>query len=252
MIDLNDFIAGGYLLTKYGERQPGRNADLLPERLVSLSDCIAPILQVYWGWNLDQYRQAALDFGIPADKLPVMQQWSIRPELGHPDIFYSLDAGRRCAHDLSLSQVLLLGIALPHESVDTFLDENRLYKSDYVEGEFLNERELLPKEWWGIQRALYQHQPLPASGEILGFEIASYYMNLGHSWLCSGLERDMHEQFGIRPNAHGLIDTYEDAKKVYDWIAEDEQQGHRAEPEPYYPWLIVSYPLTGASDTHAP
>jgi hypothetical protein len=193
---------------------------------------------VYWGWNLDinNNRQAALDFGIPADKLPVLRQWSNSSEIGFPDIFYTLDAAQRCAHDLNLSQVLLLGLGLPTSLVDGFLADNPQKAYDTIKQVYVTDP-------YGVNYVLTQHQPLPASGEILGFEIASYYMNLGHSWLCSGLERDMHEQFGIRPNAHGLIDTYEDAKKVYDWIAEDEQQGHRAEPEPYYPWLIVSYPL---------
>jgi hypothetical protein len=53
----------------------------------------------------------------------------------------------------------------------------------------------------------------------------------------------MHDLYGIRPNPYGLIDTFTDAKKVHDWIAEDNLQGTRAEPEPYAPWLLVSYPL---------
>ena len=79
---------------------------------------------------------------------------------------------------------------------------------------------------------------------ILGFEIASFaYHDFGHSWLCSGINQDMYQLYGIHPNAYGLIDTAEDARKVYDWIAEDEMQGRRAEPEPYAYWLLVSYPL---------
>jgi hypothetical protein len=54
----------------------------------------------------------------------------------------------------------------------------------------------------------------------------------------------MHELFGIRPNQYGLISTYDEAKKVHDWIAEDNMQGTRAEPYPYDAWLLVSYPLT--------
>jgi hypothetical protein len=49
--------------------------------------------------------------------------------------------------------------------------------------------------------------------------------------------------YNIRPNSSGLIDSYDDAKKVYVWIAEDHMQGHRAEPEPYDIWLLISYPL---------
>ena len=40
-----------------------------------------------------------------------------------------------------------------------------------------------------------------------------------------------------------MIDSYEYAKKIYDWIAEDEQKGTRAEPEPYDFWLLTSYSI---------
>ena len=86
---------------------------------------------------------------------------------------------------------------------------------------------------------------LKPNGNILGFEILSYeYSNLGCSWLCSGIDKDMFEQFNIRPNQFGLINSYKEAKQVYEWIAEDELQGTRGEPYPYYPWLIVQYPIT--------
>lgn len=49
----------------------------------------------------------------------------------------------------------------------------------------------------------------------------------------------MHQLHGLRPNPYGLIDTYEDAQTVTEWIAEHKEQ---AEPLPYYPWLIVEYP----------
>lgn len=53
----------------------------------------------------------------------------------------------------------------------------------------------------------------------------------------------MNKLLGLRANARVLIDTYADAKKVNDWIAEDDGKGVRAEPEPYDFWLLVSYPL---------
>ena len=74
-----------------------------------------------------------------------------------------------------------------------------------------------------------------------------YYQSVADSWLVSGLARDMHDRFGIHPNPYGLIDSLEDAMKIYAWIAEDEQKGYRAEPEPYYPWLLVDYPLEAGS-----
>jgi hypothetical protein len=62
----------------------------------------------------------------------------------------------------------------------------------------------------------------------------------------------MADQFGIQPNEHGLIATPDEAMQVYEWIAEDEQRGHRAEPEPYYPWLLVEYPIDDSQPPEAP
>ncbi|MCA9885199.1 MAG: hypothetical protein KC708_19615, partial [Anaerolineae bacterium] len=73
--------------------------------------------------------------------------------------------------------------------------------------------------------------------------LSESFTEMGCSWLCSGLEKDMFTLFGIRPNEHGLLNSLEDAMKVYEWIAEDECKGYRAEPEPYFPWLVVSYSI---------
>lgn len=93
----------------------------------------------------------------------------------------------------------------------------------------------------GISQQIAQHLPLEPDGNKLGHEVVSFeYGDFGHSWICSGIHK---EPFGFSLNSHGLISSYSDARKVYDWIAEDDMQGSRAEPEPYYIWLIVSYPL---------
>ena len=96
----------------------------------------------------------------------------------------------------------------------------------------------------GIQKQIDQHLPLAEGGTILGFEVVSFaYSHFGHSWICSGLQLEMDDLFGVRPGQFGLIETREAAQQVYEWIAEDHQQGHRGEPEPYHYWLLVSYPL---------
>ena len=53
----------------------------------------------------------------------------------------------------------------------------------------------------------------------------------------------MLDRFGIRPNSNGLITAPDEASVVAQWIDEDGMRGTRAEPEPYDPLLIVSYPL---------
>ena len=96
----------------------------------------------------------------------------------------------------------------------------------------------------GVEGRIKQGLLMEEPNAILGYDVVSYsYHDFSHSWLCSHLEQDMNDKFGIRANQYGLLDTFEDAQKINDWIAEDEMKGTRAEPEPYDFWLIASYDL---------
>ncbi|MEO8611023.1 MAG: hypothetical protein ABI690_24210 [Chloroflexota bacterium] len=234
-IDLSDYVAGGYFVVKYSS-QDFWKSNLMPERVISLSGCVSPQLEIVWGWNTEKYQKDISDFGIPSDKFDTFAQWCRRD----PGALYSLDIGREfvAAFLPDNGDYFLIGIALPKGLVDGFLINNQQTVFD-------TNQQVYKDAIYGVNYVLKEHQPLPQGGTVLGFEVLSYsYGNIGCSWLCSGIEKDMHELFGIHPNLYGLIDSYTDAKKVYDWIAEDEMQGIRAEPEPYYPWLIVQYPVS--------
>jgi hypothetical protein len=238
-IDLNDYVAGGYFITKYAEREKWMSADLLPERVISISRCIGKKLEIYWGWDLDQNQQEIENFGIPASKLQAFADWIKQSNhIGFPDVFYTLDAAHQLvAEFLDLeSDIALIGIGLSTDMVDSFLVENKQISYDRV-------KQTSHDDLYGVNYVLHHRKQLSPDSKMLGFEVVAENSGLSCSWLCSGLEKDMHKLFGIHPNQHGLIDSYADAKKVYEWIAEDEMQGTRAEPEPYYPWLIVQYPL---------
>ncbi len=242
-IDLRDYAAGGYFITKFADRAAYMQADLLPDRLLSLSSCINPgKVSVYWGWDIDQHRDEALAFGVPQDKLPEFVTWSQATgdvDYSHPDVFYTLEAAKEFIEAFlpNRGDLALIGIALPNPIVDGFLSDNKQYI-------YNSNRQAYEPALYGANYVLNEHKSLPPDGDILGFEVVSYNINLGCSWLCGGLERDMHREFGIRPGKYGLLETFEDANRVYQWILEGSAKGeHRGEPEPYYPWLIVRYPL---------
>jgi hypothetical protein len=236
-IDLSDYIAGGYFVVKYAHNGLQRS-DLLPERLISLSECICQKLNIVWGWNIENYdhKEQAFNFGIPTDKVEAFCEWCAGKD---PGALYSLDIAREFIAEFlaDTSDVVLVGIAMYKDMVEGFLAANKqkvYFANEGIDKEFIH----------GVNYVLSEGNRLPTDSNPLGFEVVGYsYNDLGHSWLCSSLDKDMHELFSIRPNQYGLIDSYEDAKKVYDWIAEDEMRGTRSEPEPYYPWLIVQYPL---------
>lgn len=232
------FVAGGYFLLKSVSRQMWMAADLLPEAVLSLSECISPSVQIYWGWH-ENGQAEARRFGVPEDKLAGLRDWlTLTKKVEFSNVFFTTDAAREFAAEFltGIEQVHLLGIGLPHGLVEPFLHANpqQIYSAN--EGQYQSAE-------YGTNAMLRKGEPLSPGGQVLGYEVLSYSYAIGHSWLCSGLEREMHTLFGIRPNARGFIETYDEAMRVYKWIAEDEQQGQRAEPEPYYPWRVVDYPL---------
>ena len=157
-------------------------------------------------------------------------------------MFLSLSAAQEFQQQFKLptDHLHLIGVGLPQALSTAFANARRHQRTDDSEsGEHLEQIS-------GTAMLINRQNRLAANGQALGFEIVSYWNELAHSWLCAGLENEMNRLFDIRPNAQGLVPTEQQAMQVYEWIAEDKQQGYRAEPEPYFPWLIVEYPLETA------
>jgi hypothetical protein len=254
MIDLADYYSGGYFLiraNKYQLEKPGWfqiNIQLLPEKVLSLSQCICPSLEVYWSWHPSD-REAALKFGVPEEKLDEFVEWCStypQPEISPTSMFYSVDAAQRFIDRFlpNTDGLYLIGAGMyqPLEAAGWNRLPSSALKFDIHVDLRLQQAE---SHIENVEDQITQHAQLAAGGIPLGFEVVSYAdSNFSHSWLCSGLHKDMKDLFDIQTGQYGLIKTREDAEKVYEWIAEDDQKGHRAEPEPYAYWLLVSYPLS--------
>lgn len=228
MIDLTDYYSGGYFLIKANKPDWTQlQTPLLPEKLVSLSNCMCPKLGAHWGW-IPGNPEAALKFGIPENKLSEFLEWCVTEYKADMDfwcMFYSPDSARRFVERF-----------LPDRS-DLFLIGAGLHKSL----EATNLREPPTSEPYPIERRIEQHLPLDEGGTVLGFEVISFsYGDFACSWLCSCLHEEMYNLYGIRPGQYGLLETQESARQIYQWITENK---HRAEPEPYDYWLLISYPI---------
>jgi hypothetical protein len=236
MVDLDDYYAGGYFLIHAGKPDWEQlKTDLLPEKVISLSQCINNRFAVHWGWQPGD-RRSLVQFGIPESELEAFITWSqtaVGQEIDVYSVFASTEAARRFIKYFlpDTTDLYLIGVGLPKDL------------------EAKNWREPATGELSGVEKQIEAHLPLERGGSILGFEVISFdYSDFGHSWLCNGIHVDMFQLYGIRPNPYGLIDSPEDARRVYDWIDEDKMQGRRAEPEPYDFWLLVSYPLKTEED----
>jgi hypothetical protein len=232
--DLDLIFSVGYYLIRRENSEFWRGPKpLLPDALISLSRCVCPLqLDVVWGWQpqTDYIQIEKRAFGIPAELSADFDAWSTERGQNDPiwPMFPSVASMRHFAarFQLQIDDYALIGVGRPR---DLGVPSRDLFGT-----------------WDESFDAIWNERPvsLEFGGTALGYEITSFdYGDFGHSWLCSGLQHDMHDLFGIIPNVYGLIDTLDEALKVHEWIAEDEMRGGRAEPEPYFPWLLVSYPL---------
>ncbi len=248
-IDLNDYVVGGYFVAKHATKGFG-GSPLLPERVLSISKCFGKLLQTISTEPPQKARLDAAEFGIRESDYDEYRDWVGEHVQGIFSEFQNLEEGRQTILRWVPKDypVLLVAAGLHREMIVEFLTYKPypdvhpnyevfhapLYDEDQrriLAGHRVNDRELLPE-----------------GGIPLGYEVLSLtFGDLGHSWLCYGVHDVMHKLHGIRPNQHGLIDTYAEAKQVYEWIAEDKMQGTRAEPFPFYPWLIVQYPVNRGS-----
>jgi hypothetical protein len=238
-IDLNDYVAGGYFVLKYANRT-NNSKELLPDKLISISDCRGDVLCLLPTWQ--ERHRAALEFGIPSEKLPAFEKWLLEKrgiEFGYSSVFYSLKtAGRFVAEFLSeRNDILVIGIGLHRTLVDGFLaacyqEKVRLHKTDSQ-----NRWELNLDERVGIDRVVAESHPLKEGGKIFGFDLAAYTIDFVCSWLCMGDEYKLDDDLRKRPNQYGLIDEFETAKIVQTWRGD-------SVPDSYCPWLIVQYPLS--------
>jgi hypothetical protein len=234
-VDLSDYYSGGYFLVK-AQKPDWENLKnpRLADKLISLSICIGSHLMVYWGWQPGD-KEAALKFGIPAEKLTEFVDWcnsEAQSQIEYQGMFYSTASAQQFVKRflLNTQDLFLVGIGLHKE-----LEESRWRESP-------NDKSS------GIDKRIEQRLTMENGGKVLGFDVLSYsYSDFAHSWLCSYSLQEVQEMFGVIPNPDGLFTSYEDARKVDQWIFEDDMKGARAEPEPYDVWLLMSYPLTSES-----
>lgn len=232
-INLDDYYSCGYLLIRSGRPDWGAPfGELLPDGdLISLSQCIClERFLVTWGW-IPGDRQAAIDFGIDESKIDEFMEWcSSEHHFEHVDVFAMFHSSKsaRLIVDKFITDkagLYIIGVALHQELLLDWLSVNE-------------------EEDVGVTKRLRQKLPVETGGTPLGFEVASFgYHDFSHSWLCSGVDKDMYELYKIYPGQYGLIQNEADARKVYKWMTEDGYWGQRGEPEPYYYFLLTSYPL---------
>ncbi|HYX52605.1 MAG TPA: hypothetical protein VE783_04090 [Candidatus Limnocylindrales bacterium] len=221
-----DFISGGYFLTKRVQR-PRDVSDLIPESFLTISNCFASLAPDMWaeaGYNYEPQERVekAAEFGIPASALPALVELFTSTEQPHhsnafPKFAVAREFYRHCADKNSIA---LLGIGLEPSLVESF----RSQLTDDV------------NHGYGLEERIKLNNRLAPAGTPLGFEPLGYDATKFHSWLCHNAPVEALQKFGVRPNSMGFIDSLEDAVRVT-----RDLKATGAEPAIWEPWLIVQY-----------
>lgn len=235
-IAINDYISGGYFITKLTKRPEYMSPQLLPDLIVSASDCIVDIFPNFWaiswagGITNEERKQQANKFGLPTKSLEELINWTTeclaKDELAYPTMFINFDDAKTFIKNFgtSIPNTVLLGIGLHKSLVSKFLADAK----PPAEG-------IMPAVYYSINKQL----KLAQGGRSIGFEVLGYdEYGSNHSWLCNDLQSDANEQFGIRPGKLGLLDTLAEATKVAEHASREEVG---AEPGVWLPWLVVQY-----------
>jgi hypothetical protein len=182
-LDLKDYISGGYTLVKVVERLDWMDAKRVPEHIISLSFCTGIHFNVMWGWDIGQYQQEIISFGIPQNRLAEFVTWNNQigeqGDLGFPWIFASTTILRELVNRFipDTTALRLVGLGVHRERAESAWPKS-------IHDDTFNQ-------------IIAQKRPPEPDGVPLGFEVVGVDRGLECSWYCSGIDDEMHQLYGI-------------------------------------------------------
>ena len=233
-------LTAGFLLVKPVARPSYVSAHLIPDEVISASDCICPQFPgpyaISWSNTSDDDRASLLvAVGVPQDLHGRAIEWATSvfgEAYGWPGVFYTADAAREAKAQFLAAEesVKVIGLGLPQELATEFVIEATPPMSP--PGYASNGES-------GYLECVRRREQLPPDGRTLGFEPLNLELGmLDHSWLCNGLEQHCAAELQIRPSANGLFSSVEEAMRC---CAEIGRDAVGAGPGPWYPVLLVEY-----------
>ena len=236
---LSQFISAGFLVTREVMRPPYVSEALLPPRMVSASGCIASFIPDTWciEWTedtVDRRVEDAAAFGLDSRGLADVTAW-VTPRfdtsIRWPNVIVDLTTANELVSRFldALPDARVLELALHTSMCEEFCQETEPPPQ---------QPGFAPTGRQGVHEVILAHKPPTAGGRVLGFEPLVFDYSLSCSWLCNSLDTVVHEALGIRPNQHGLIEAFGDARRCVQYISRDDVG---AEPGLWMPWLIIDH-----------
>jgi hypothetical protein len=234
-----DVIAAGFLLVKLVPRPEWLSRELLPDEIVSASNCICPQFPgsyaIRWSSDSDETRASRLDeIGLAPARRDEAMDWAtdeFEKAFGWPGVFLTLEAARDAlARFLPDSDLVVIGIGLPQQYRERFIG-NAMPPPP--------QPGFSPMGKSGHLVAIESSGPMPPAAAILGYEPLNLMGGqIDHSWLCNGLENYVATNLGIRPGPTGLLQSAAEASQCCEAINRGEVG---AEPGLWVPWLLTRY-----------
>jgi hypothetical protein len=225
-------ISGGFYVTQIIPRPPFLGDLLLPDRMITLTDCLTEFLGDWWGleWascsNAERIA-AVRKLGLPEEALPTLLRTTTdafsRGELGWSRVWQSSMAARTSLAPFKTLPVewVVLELGVPQDLVAKLL-------AGLIRGKKWDESGFLTK----LKSAIpLEAESTPLGWEVLGVDFGGSF----HSWLCNHLHNHASDKLNIRPGPLGLLASEADARAIVDEI----DSGLPAEPVPWFPGLIT-------------
>jgi hypothetical protein len=225
------FISGGFLLMRPDRTQ---RHSALSDLVVSICSCWSEFLPDTWclAWAEDgrraqdeHCRRFGLNFG-EYHELSALATAGFDSRFGWSNVIFDLDVALDLQRRYGRSrQFRLFEIGLHESDVSRFVE---------VATPPPQQPGYAPNGEAGALTQLKRSRRMSSEGRVLGFEPLSFFLAMGHSWYCAGLQDDLAKE-GILPNASGLIEDHATAESIVLRLASGDLSG---EPEPYFPWRI--------------
>lgn len=220
-------ISGGFYVTRLVEK-PGGLGELLPDRVLTLTGCLAEFLPGWWAFDWASPSEtdcaAALrKLGLEPEVLPLIREVAnaalLAGDLGWSNVWHSATAAQDLLSSPGIAgrDLLLLELAVPEDCVPALLSLLAPVPGQAESGLYTRLKTALPPSDAALQ----------LGWELLGLEIDGSC----HSWLCNDLPHQAHRRLGTEPGPLGLLQSEQDARAVLELVPDE----LRAEPGPWFP-----------------
>lgn len=214
----------------------------LLDNVISVSHCLNDMFPDWYEWDLANREEQVKGARKIASAAPVTppEGFNLGKELDELEkkgilynaTFYDFEAAKTIfKHFKKNREWKILGVAFNLQQAAKLIDEQPSAPAE------LNGNKKMPPSI--LSSTLQRNLALPATGKVLGFDVITInFGEIGHSFLCNGLEKEAQTRFNIALNQFALLSSESDAQKLTEYCNSEDA---KAEPEPWYFCKVIDF-----------